>query len=210
MKISIFQSNYLPWKGYFDLIDCVDIFYFLDNVEYSINTFRNRNKIKSKNSTFYLTVPLQQNSSKENISEKKIANNDWQNKHWKSITQTYSKSKNFKVISNILKTFYVKDKFTNLSDLNQNLIIVICQFLKIKTKLIHHDEINLVNSDKNQRLIEIIKKLKCDTYVSSPLAKNYLDEEMFLKEGIKVEWYKYSETLNNLSIIDYLFNSYDI
>ena len=209
MKISIFQSNYLPWKGYFDLIDCVDIFYFLDNVEYSINTFRNRNKIKSKNSTFYLTVPIQQNSSKENISEKKIVNKDWQNKHWKSITQTYSKSKNFKVISNILKPFYVKDKFTNLSDLNQNLIIAICQFLKIKTKLIHHDEINLINSDKNQRLIDIIKKLKCDTYVSSPVAKNYLDEEMFLKQGIKVEWYKYSETLNNLSIIDYLFNTYD-
>ena len=54
-----------------------------------------------------------------------------------------------------------------------------------------------------------IKKLKCDTYVSSPVAKNYLDEEMFLKQGIKVEWYKYSETLNNLSIIDYLFNTYD-
>ena len=141
--------------------------------------------------------------------KKKIEKKDWQNKHWKSITQTYSKSKNFKVISNILKPFYVKDKFTNLSDLNQNLIIAICQFLKIKTKLIHHDEINLINSDKNQRLIDIIKKLKCDTYVSSPVAKNYLDEEMFLKQGIKVEWYKYSETLNNLSIIDYLFNTYD-
>ena len=209
MKISIFQSNYLPWKGYFDLIDYVDIFYFLDNTKYSTNTFRNRNKIKSKNSTFYLTVPLQKNSSKENISQKKIANKDWQIKHWKSINQIYSKSKNFKVILNLLQPFYVKDKFTNLSDLNQNLIKAICQFLKIKTRLVHHDEINLVNTGKNQRLIEIIKKLKCDTYVSSPVAKNYLDEQMFLKEGIKVEWYKYSEKLNNLSIIDYLFNSYN-
>ena len=71
MKISIFQSNYLPWKGYFDLINYVDIFYFLDNVEYSINTFRNRNKIKSKNSTFYLTVPLNHNTSKELVSRKR-------------------------------------------------------------------------------------------------------------------------------------------
>ena len=71
MKISIFQSNYLPWKGYFDLIEYVDIFYFLDNVEYSINTFRNRNKITSKNSNFYLTVPLKKNSSKELVSKKK-------------------------------------------------------------------------------------------------------------------------------------------
>ena len=209
MKISIFQSNYLPWKGYFDLIDYVDIFYFLDNVEYSINSFRNRNKIKSKNSTFYLTVPLQQNSSKENISEKKIVNKDWQNKHWKSIVQTYSKSKNFKVISSILEPFYCEEKFTNLSDLNQNLIKVICQFMKIKTKLIHHDELKLINRDKNKRLIEIIKKLNCDTYVSSPMAKDYLDEEIFLKEGINVEWYKYSESLDKLSIIDYLFNTYD-
>ena len=109
-------------------------------------------------------------------------------------------------IGNNLYIYLIK-KFD--SNLNQNLIIAICQFLKIKTKLIHHDEINLINSDKNQRLIDIIKKLKCDTYVSSPVAKNYLDEEMFLKQGIKVEWYKYSETLNNLSIIDYLFNTYD-
>ena len=111
MKISIFQSNYLPWKGYFDLINDVDIFYFLDNVEYSINTFRNRNKIKSKNSTFYLTVPLNHNTSKELVSEKKIINNNWQIKHWKSIQQSYSNSKNFVKISDLLRPFYLEKEY---------------------------------------------------------------------------------------------------
>ena len=209
MKISIFQSNYLPWKGYFDLINYVDIFYFLDNVEYSINTFRNRNIIKSKNSTFYLTVPLQQISSKEIISEKKITKNDWQTKHWKSIQQTYSKSKNFKTVSKILEPFYLEKKFFTLSELNQSLIASICNFLKIKTELINHNQIKIESKDKNLRLVEIVKKLNCDTYVSSPKAKNYLDEKVFMSEGIKVEWFNYSNNLDNLSIIDYLFNKYN-
>lgn len=207
MKISIFQSNYLPWKGYFDLIENVDIFYFLDNVEYSINTFRNRNKIKSKNSTFYLTVPLIQNSSKELVSEKKIVNNNWQIKHWKSIQQSYSTSKNFVKVSNLLRPFYLEKKYNSLSELNQSLIFKICEYLNIKTKLIKHDNFLHKNKEKNLRLIEIIEKYNCNTYVTSPVAKNYINEKLFEKNNIKVEWFEYSQKLNKLSIIDYLFNN---
>lgn len=207
MKISIFQSNYLPWKGYFDLIEYVDIFYFLDNVEYSINTFRNRNKITSKNSNFYLTVPLKKNSSKELVSKKKIIDSGWQIKHWKSIQQCYSKSKNFVNVSNLLKPFYLEKKFQSLSELNQELIFKICEYLNIKTKLIRHDEFLHKNTEKNLRLIEIIENYNCDTYVCSPVAKNYMDEKLFKKKNIKIEWFNYEQELKRLSIIDYLFNN---
>ena len=92
MKISIFQSNYIPWKGYFDLIEYVDVFYFLDNVQFSKNTFRNRNMIQNTKSKFYLTVPVNKGKLNDKISEKLIIENNWQQKHWKSIEQCYSKS----------------------------------------------------------------------------------------------------------------------
>jgi hypothetical protein len=207
MKISIFQSNYIPWKGYFDLIEYVDVFYFLDNVQFSKNTFRNRNMIQNTKSKFYLTVPVNKGKLNDKISEKLIIENNWQQKHWKSIEQCYSKSKNFKNISKILKPYYLDLKFKTLSELNQKLIITICDYLRIKTKIITHDEIKYKANDRNMRLIEITKFLNCKTYVSSPQAKNYVNKILFNQEKINLEWFQYSKKLNQISIIDFLFNN---
>lgn len=92
------QSNYLPWKGYFDLINNVDIFVLYDTVQYTKNDWRNRNRVVTANGTSWLTVPVIQKSLNQRINEVEIANQHWQRKHWLTIEQSYKKTPFFRKI----------------------------------------------------------------------------------------------------------------
>ncbi|UYW00992.1 WbqC family protein [Flavobacterium agricola] len=91
-KIAILQSNYIPWKGVFDMINMVDIFVFLDDVDYTKRDWRNRNKIESPNDDLWLTVPVANSTRGTKINEIKIVDDNWQEKHFQSIKMAYSKS----------------------------------------------------------------------------------------------------------------------
>jgi hypothetical protein len=80
-KIAILQSNYIPWKGYFDLIQMVDEFVLYDNVQYTKNDWRNRNKIKTPNGTQWLSIPVRGESLTQLIQDTKVVNNNWRKKH---------------------------------------------------------------------------------------------------------------------------------
>ena len=96
MKIAILQSNYLPWTGVFELIDSADKFVFYDNVQFTKQDWRTRNKIKTDNDNLWLSVPIQRQKLKTNIVDIKICNEiNWKKKHYKSFCQYYSKSKYF-------------------------------------------------------------------------------------------------------------------
>lgn len=60
-KVGVIQSNYIPWKGYFDLIHDVDLFVFYDDVQYTKNDWRNRNLIKTPTGAKWLTIPVSSN-----------------------------------------------------------------------------------------------------------------------------------------------------
>ena len=88
-KIAILQSNYIPWKGYFDLIQMVDEFVLYDNVQYTKNDWRNRNKIKTPNGTQWLSIPVRGESLTQLIQDTKVVNNNWRKKHWKTLLQNF-------------------------------------------------------------------------------------------------------------------------
>ena len=91
MKVVINQSNYIPWKGYFDLVNDADAFVFLDEVQYTKNDWRNRNKIITKSGSQWLTVPIPKKAVKGKISEAVIEDTRWKKKHYETITQAYRK-----------------------------------------------------------------------------------------------------------------------
>src|SRR5579863_10162725 len=93
-KVAILQSNYLPWKGYFDIINDVDLFIFYDDVQYTKNDWRNRNKIKTISGTQWLTVPTGTDLNRL-ICEVAIPNTFWAKKHWKTLLYSYQKSPYF-------------------------------------------------------------------------------------------------------------------
>nr|MCU0390445.1 WbqC family protein [Thermoflexibacter sp.] len=102
MKVAVLQSNYLPWKGYFDIIGSVDAFIFYDEVQYTKNDWRNRNKLYGANGEFWLTIPIDKNAVKQKISEVKIGNSTWQSQHFKSIYLTYKRAPYFSQIEALL------------------------------------------------------------------------------------------------------------
>jgi hypothetical protein len=88
-KVAVIQSNYIPWKGYFDIIHDADLFIFYDDVQYTKNDWRNRNKIKTVNGIHWLTIPIG-SPARKLIYQVEPANHHWQKKHWMTIQQSYS------------------------------------------------------------------------------------------------------------------------
>lgn len=214
-KIAILQSNYIPWKGYFDMINMVDEFVFYDTVQYTKNDWRNRNKIKTQKGLEWLTIPVRQESLNQLINETKITDKNWAKKHWKTLVQNYSKAKYFKEYKDIFEELYLSCDEEYLSQINYKFIVAINDILGIKTKLRWSSEFELVDG-QTEKLLGICKDCNADIYLSGPAAKDYFDEELAKQEDIKVEWMDYSgykeyEQLNppfehGVTILDLIFN----
>jgi hypothetical protein len=215
-KISILQSNYIPWRGYFDIISKSDVFVIYDEVQYTKNDWRNRNLIKSPSGLIWLTIPVRQLNLEQKINETNVSLKNWNVKHWNSINANYAKAPFFKELESLFKNLYLNIETDNLSEINITFIRAISKFLNIKTEIISSKELNL-KGDKNERLIQAVKALNGTHYLSGPAAKNYLDEEAFKKENIQVEWMNYSiyeeypqlhpPFAQNVSILDMIFNN---
>ncbi|WP_432772927.1 WbqC family protein [Francisella salimarina] len=179
-KIAILQSNYIPWKGYFDIINMVDEFILYDDVQYTKNDWRNRNKIKTPQGLQWLTIPVYQKNLEQKINETQIAKSNWCKKHWNTILNNYSKSNHFKSYKDILEDFYMNCNESYLSEINYKLITIINQILDIKTKIRWSHEFEL-ECGQTERLLSICKQCNADVYLSGPAAKDYFDENLAQK-----------------------------
>jgi hypothetical protein len=217
MKIVILQSNYIPWKGYFELIHQADVFCFYDEVQYTKNDWRNRNKIVGPNGLFWITVPVEKDAVNGTISEALISDTSWQKKHFKTIEQTYSKSVNKNDVLTILEPIYLGKEWTSISQLNQHLIITISRYMGISTEFKNSVDFDL-NGHRVKRLINLINQLEGTEYISGPAAKNYLTENelQFEQNHIQLMYKEYGPYLSYdnkknefedaLSILDLLMN----
>lgn len=213
-KIAILQSNYIPWKGYFDLINSVDEFILYDNMQYTKNDWRNRNKIKTPLGIKWLTIPVIYNFG-QNIKDTKIANPHWKKKHWSSLKHNYNKAKYFSEYKDLFAELYLSNEDIFLSNVNYKFVKAICDILKITTKLSWSMEYNLIEG-KTERLLDLCKQAQATEYISGPAAKDYLEKDLFSQEGIKLTYMDYSgyPEYNQLfppfehkvSILDLIFN----
>lgn len=191
-KIAILQSNYIPWKGYFDLINRVDEFIIYDDMQYTRRDWRNRNKIKTPQGLKWLTIPVEvKGKYYQKIHETKISDGNWANSHWGQIKQYYAKSPYFNVYKDQLEELYLNCSEEYLSEINYRFIVAICEILSIDTKIRWSSEFSLLDG-KTERLLGICKDCQADVYISGPAAKGYFDEELAKQEGIAVEWIDYS------------------
>lgn len=215
-KVAILQSNYIPWKGYFDLINSVDEFIIYDDVQYTNRDWRNRNKIKTAQGTKWITIPLSVKKRSQKINETTIANKNWTKKHVNTIITNYSKAPYFDHYSSQLFALYVQLKNEMyLSAINYTFIKKICEILDIDTTFSWSSDYKLIDG-KTERLVDLCKQANATEYISGPAARDYIDESLFAEEGIKLTWMNYDgypeyEQLfppfeHNVSIIDLIFN----
>jgi hypothetical protein len=214
-KIAILQSNYIPWKGVFDMINQVDSFVFFEDVDFTKRDWRTRNKIKTPNGIIWLTIPVKKSHRGAKIYEIEIANEtDWQDKHFQTITHCYKKSPYFKKYSFLLESIYKEQTWNKLSDFNIYVTKLISANLGIKTEFINSKDLD-TKGVKDDKIIEICQKLNANYYISGPSAKDYIDNNKFKNQNIKLAYIKYDypeykqlygEFNHNVSILDVIFN----
>jgi hypothetical protein len=190
-KIAILQSNYIPWKGYFDLINSVDEFIFYDCVQYTKHDWRNRNKIKTAAGPKWITIPVTTTDLfTTTVAEAQVADPQWRRKHWSSISQNYSRARYFQDYASVFQCIYEDDE-TSLSKINQRLIRSVCDVLEIRTEITDSTKYELIG-DKNERLVNLCKQAGAAIYLSGPAAQDYLNESLFAQADIEVQWMDYS------------------
>jgi WbqC-like protein len=214
--IAVVQSNYIPWRGYFDLINSVDEFILYDDVQYTIRDWRNRNIIKTSSGPLWLTIPVQVKGKYfQKIKDTRISDPAWGRKHWASIMHSYSRAKYFAMQKELFEELYLQADDELLSHINYRFIVAICRILGIRTTISWSMDYDLIG-DKTERLIHLCQQAGATAYLSGPSAKAYLDEDLFRKEGIVVSYMDYSGYRQytqlyppfqpQVSIIDLIFN----
>ncbi len=192
MKIVILQSNYIPWKGYFDLIHDADVFVFYDCVKYTKNDWRNRNQIYPKTGKQWLTIPIAASAVHQSIDEVEFVNSTWQELHFKSLYQGYKKAPYFAQLEELLVDYLQQKTWTKLSELNQYLITSISQKMGITTTFRNAREFN-IEGDRIARLVNIVTALKGTQYISGLAAQEYLsgNEYLFADQQIELTFKHY-------------------
>ncbi len=190
-RVAINQSNYIPWKGYFDLIHDVDTFIFYDDVQFTKNDWRNRNKVKGPNGPQWLSIPVGTDLNRL-ICDVSLDDSHWQEKHWKTLAQLYSRTPYFDTYRGFLEDVYLNREWRNLAHLNQFLIQTIAtEYLGIRTTFQQSSDFS--SSGKGQdRVLSLLKSVKADVYISGPAGKAYLDPARFREAGIELIWKDYS------------------
>jgi hypothetical protein len=194
MKVVILQSNYIPWRGYFDLINEADVFCFYDEVKYTKNDWRNRNKIYTKNGLQWLTIPIDKTAVKLKISEVELPNG-WEQVHANILRLAYGRAPQFKQLERVISEVY-DESSKYLSEFNQRSIKYISGQLGIKTKFVSSGDYDL-KGERVERLIGLLKDIGATEYISGPSAKDYLQnyEHLFPENGIQLTYKKYGPYL---------------
>jgi hypothetical protein len=217
-RIAVLQSNYIPWKGYFDIIRSVDEFVIYDEVQYTRRDWRNRNLIKTRTGTQWLTIPVVvKGKFRQNIRDVKVERNNWTEKHLCTIYHNYSRAPFFSSLEQWLKDLYNEcSKMELLSDINRHFILEIVKFLGISARI--RDSANYPSTGSgSQKILEICRMAGASEYLSGPSAKAYLDEEIFMRNNIGICWADYEgyreypqlfpPFIHRVSILDLILNT---
>ena len=191
-RVAIVQSCYLPWKGFFDLIHRVDEFILYDDVQFTRRDWRNRNRLKGPDGPQWITVPVKvKGRFLQRIRDTEVMEGGWAEKHWQTIHHFYARAPFFAEVGPRLRELYERaERETHLSAVNRLFLEAICSWLGIGTRLRASMEFPLVDG-KSERLLDLCRQVGADEYLSGPAARDYLDEGLFARAGVRVSWMDY-------------------
>jgi hypothetical protein len=220
MIVAIQQPEHAPWMGFFNKMAQVDLYVLLDNVQYKKRYFENRNKIRTSQSSQWVTVPIVSKGRYHQwINQVEIDNaQDWQRKYVNSIISAYSKAPCFDCRQDDLLAI-LNRPWDMLVDLNIALIEYFASLCKIQTPIKKASDLNTGETRGSDLIFEICKQTEASVYVSGPDGRNYLNLEHFLEAGIKLVYHdfehpEYSQLhrpfQSHMSLIDFIFNVKDV
>ena len=219
----ILQSNYLPWRGYFDLLARADEAILFDSVQYTRRDWRNRNRIKTAQGPEWITIPVEVKGRYfQRIDETRIATSDWAQAHIRTIDLAYRHAGGFGEagpwLFSLLEGLAAEPMLTQV---NEHLIRAVMERLGIETPLRRCTSLlgraEMAVMDPSERLVALCRAVGADRYLSGPAARQYLDEARFAHENIGLEWMSYEgypeypqlwgAFVPHVSIVDLLLNT---
>jgi hypothetical protein len=216
MRAVVLQPTYLPWMGYFGMIDIADVFVFYDDVQFEKQGWQQRNRIKTPQGEAWLSVHIYHDFGQK-INEVKINDaSNWRKKHWQSIYQSYAKAPHFLEYQDEIEKIYQME-WVYIGELNIFIIKKLSELLGVRIpKFIKSSELEGITGQKTDRLFPILEQIGADEYVTGPGTRDYLETDKFRERGIKLYWYEFQhpvypqirgEFTPYLSVIDLLFNT---
>lgn len=195
-KVAMVQSNYIPWKGYFDIINTAELFVFYDDTQFTKEDWRNRNKIKTPGGVKWLTVPCGSKTDRL-ICDVRLESSYWQRKHWDVIRHSYARAAHFKEYAPLLEEMYLGRTWNTLVELNHAFITRICrEVLGIDTEFADSRDYDLPSgASREERWLTLLHRIGTREFVIGPTARNYLDDERqaeIERGGIRLLWMDYS------------------
>ncbi|MEA2283975.1 MAG: hypothetical protein QOJ21_18 [Solirubrobacteraceae bacterium] len=217
-RVAIVQSSYIPWKGYFDLINVADEFILLDDAQYTRRDWRNRNRIKTSDGVRWLTIPVMAKGGyHQRVEEVRIATSRWRERHWRGISQAYARAPCFEHYRDRIGSLYLDRADERLSDVNRCFLEAICRELGITTPFSWSSDHGVPPGDPSERLAALVAAVGGTEYVSGPSARSYLRLEPFEERAIEVSYFDYGEYPehrqchgpfeHHVSALDLLFNT---
>ena len=212
MKIAVMQPYFLPYVGYFQLINSVDKFISFDDVKYKKQGWTNRNNILCKGTSKRFTLPVKNASQNILISKTETAIDDeWREKFLKTLKQCYVNAPYYSTVYNLMELI-VFFRNNNLSAFIRNSLQKVTNYLSINTEIVGSSNVYDNQDFKGQeRIIDICKQEKADEYINLPGGKDLYDKKRFMQEGIKlsflqtddIQYKQFNDTfVPSLSIID--------
>jgi len=175
MRVAIHQPHYMPWLGYLRKIKEVDIFVYLDNVNYVRHRFQNRNRILLNGKEHWLTIPVRTNQNKPIKDVKVNWDNTWNLKQYRTLLHGYKEQ--IKDKKEIIEEFFLHDDEL-LVDWCVRSIDLLCDVFGIKVEKVFESSLK-IDATGTERLVNICKALKADAYLTGFEHKDYIKEEMF-------------------------------
>ena len=216
-RISIIQSCYIPWKGFFDLISRCDEYVIFDQAQFVKGHWHNRNRIKTRDGIKWLTIPVNTSGRLGQAIEDVEISTRWAERHWAAIELAYRSAAHFNQFEPLVRNWYeAADKQKRLTDINTIFLQGIATLLGLATHFTRDTSYPAIGS-KTERLLNIIRSAGANYYLSGPSARTYLDEALLRSAGVTTEWmayegYRHYEQLHGrfehaVSALDLLFNT---
>jgi hypothetical protein len=191
-RVAIVQSSYIPWKGYFDLIRAVDEFILLDTVQFSKGSWRNRNRIKTKDGLAWLSIPVRRKGLlQQNIEDTVVSDPAWATRHWRKIRDAYARAPFFERYAEPFEAAYQSLRSDRLSHINRALTELLCEALGIATRISWASDYR-PGDGRTERLIDLCQQAGASEYLSGPSASGYIDRSLFSAAGIDLHFADYS------------------
>lgn len=223
VRCAIMQPTYIPWIGYFSMIDKVDLFVFLDDVQLVKRSWQVRNKIKSNGKELLLTIPIAKDKKRNEMlinNTSYCKNENWKEKHLKSITHSYSKAEYYDDVYPFIEKIYWRNDHFSISQFNIDIIESICEKIGISTRLVHSSNVIKEKGKKDELLANICEALNAGCFLSAQGAVPYIEQKSpggeFTKRNIELFYHMYNhpiypqlgkEFISHIGIFDLLFNT---